>query len=132
MPDLFPHLDYSPKMLRRLDQGIGIIGAAAIVNVAHLPAYKSAEFKVVAITDKDHGRVAATAHNYARHGLDPYCTSSDPIHREPRSTLREALLRRFLNPNVHTVDESGRTLAWLLTDPAVADATGKYFEERQP
>lgn len=61
----YPRLDYKPKMSRRTDHGIGIIGAGGIVNYAHLPAYKKAGFKVVAITDqklayaertaKDHG-----------------------------------------------------------------------------
>ena len=40
------------------------------------------------------------------------------------------LLRRFVTPNVHTVDESGASLAQLLTAPALADTTGKYFEGR--
>ena len=41
------------------------------------------------------------------------------------------LLRRFLMPNVHTVEESGASLARLLTDPTLADTTGKYFEGRR-
>lgn len=38
------------------------------------------------------------------------------------------LLRRFLTPNVHTVEESGASLAWLLTDPTLSGTNGKYFE----
>jgi NAD(P)-dependent dehydrogenase (short-subunit alcohol dehydrogenase family) len=38
------------------------------------------------------------------------------------------LLRRVHHPNVHTVRESGDALARLVTDPALADVTGKYFE----
>ncbi len=41
------------------------------------------------------------------------------------------LLRRFMNPNVHTVEESGASLSWLLTDPSLANTTGKYFMERK-
>ena len=41
------------------------------------------------------------------------------------------LLRRFLTSNVHTVEESGASLARLLTDPTLADTTGKYFEGRR-
>lgn len=41
------------------------------------------------------------------------------------------LLRRVLTPNIHTAKESGDALAWLLTDPTLADITGKYFEGRQ-
>jgi hypothetical protein len=41
------------------------------------------------------------------------------------------LLRRATNPNVHTVSESGDALAELLTDPALAGTTGRYFEGRR-
>jgi NAD(P)-dependent dehydrogenase (short-subunit alcohol dehydrogenase family) len=38
------------------------------------------------------------------------------------------LLRRVMSPNVHTPAESGAALARLVTDPALAGVTGKYFE----
>lgn len=38
------------------------------------------------------------------------------------------LLRRFLTPNVHTVEESGAALARLMTDPLLGSTSGKYFE----
>jgi NAD(P)-dependent dehydrogenase (short-subunit alcohol dehydrogenase family) len=42
------------------------------------------------------------------------------------------LLRRmYKNSNVHTVEESGGSMARMLTDPALAGTTGKYFQERQ-
>jgi NAD(P)-dependent dehydrogenase (short-subunit alcohol dehydrogenase family) len=41
------------------------------------------------------------------------------------------LLRRVMNPHVHTVRESGDALAALLTDPALAGTTGRYFEGRR-
>jgi NAD(P)-dependent dehydrogenase (short-subunit alcohol dehydrogenase family) len=41
------------------------------------------------------------------------------------------LLRRVMNPNIHTVKDSGDALARLLTDPAVAGTTGRYFEGRR-
>ena len=31
-------------------------------------------------------------------------------------------------PNIHTVEESAGPLAQLLTDPALAGTTGRYFE----
>jgi NAD(P)-dependent dehydrogenase (short-subunit alcohol dehydrogenase family) len=40
------------------------------------------------------------------------------------------LLRRFVTPNVNTPQESGASLARLLTDPTLAGTTGKYFEGR--
>ncbi len=53
MTDIFPHLEYKPKLPQRLDHGIGIVGAGGIVNYAHLPAYKKAGFRVVGITDRN-------------------------------------------------------------------------------
>lgn len=41
------------------------------------------------------------------------------------------LLRRFLTPNVHTVQESGAALARLMTDPLLGSKSGKYFEGRK-
>jgi NAD(P)-dependent dehydrogenase (short-subunit alcohol dehydrogenase family) len=46
-------------------------------------------------------------------------------------THAKPLLRRFYTPNVHTVEESGASLARLLIDPALANTTSKYFEERR-
>jgi NAD(P)-dependent dehydrogenase (short-subunit alcohol dehydrogenase family) len=45
--------------------------------------------------------------------------------------LLAPLLRRAGNSNIHTVEESGDALARLLTDPALASTTGRYFEGRR-
>jgi predicted dehydrogenase len=81
MPEPFPHLDYAPKMPRKLDRGIGIVGAGAIINYAHLPAYKSARFNVVAITDKNYERAAQTAQD---HGISQVYSSVEELLRDPR------------------------------------------------
>jgi len=41
------------------------------------------------------------------------------------------LLRRVLTPNVHTLEESGGSLAWLATAPELSNTTGKYFDQRE-
>jgi predicted dehydrogenase len=64
MSNAYPALDFKPEMPRRLDHGIGIVGAGGVVNYGHLPAYARAGFKVVAITDKDRGRAEQTAKAY--------------------------------------------------------------------
>ena len=61
MSEVFPHLDYKPKMPRKLDRGIAIVGAGGIVNYAHLPAYKKAGFRVVGITDRNREVAEKTA-----------------------------------------------------------------------
>jgi len=65
MPEIFPHLDYKPKLPTRLDHGIGIVGAGGIVNYAHLPAYKKAGFKVVGVTDRDQEKAERTAKEHS-------------------------------------------------------------------
>ena len=64
MPDLALDLDYKPKLGKKQDYGIGIIGAGAIVNAAHLPAYRKAGFHVVGITDLDRDRADETARQF--------------------------------------------------------------------
>src|SRR5882762_9297409 len=79
MTDIFPHLDYKPKLPQRLDHGIGIVGAGGIVNYAHLPAYKKAGFKVVGITDRDRKKAESTA---KEHGIERVYASVDELLRQ--------------------------------------------------
>ena len=46
-------IDVRPKMLRRVDHPIAIVGAGGIVQYAHLPAYRKAGFPVVGLFDRD-------------------------------------------------------------------------------
>lgn len=41
------------------------------------------------------------------------------------------LLRRLLNPNIHSPQESGEAMAWLAVGDVPADASGKYFEGKK-
>jgi predicted dehydrogenase len=49
-------LDYKPKLPRDRTIGIGIVGAGAIVEACHLPAYRMAGFRVVGLYDIDRGK----------------------------------------------------------------------------
>lgn len=60
MNELFP-LKYRPKLPQKADYGVGIIGAGQIVNQAHLPAYRKAGFRVLAITDLNRAAAQETA-----------------------------------------------------------------------
>jgi len=62
IPEL--ELDYAPKLGNKIDYGIGIVGAGAIINVAHLPAYRKAGFRVVGITDINRERAVETAQKF--------------------------------------------------------------------
>jgi predicted dehydrogenase len=79
MAEVFPHLDYKPKMPRRIDQGIGIVGAGGIVNCGHLPAYKAAGFKVVGIVDRNTQQAEKTA---MVHGIAKTYATPDELFRD--------------------------------------------------
>ena len=81
MDDILPHLEYSPILPKRLDHGIGIIGAGGIVNYAHLPAYKKAGFKVVGITDRESDRAERTA---KEHSIPRVFASVDELLADPQ------------------------------------------------
>lgn len=59
--DLGFELDYRPRVGKRTDFGIAIVGSGAIVRASHLPAYRLAGFNVVGITSRTpaHARAAA-------------------------------------------------------------------------
>lgn len=80
MADAFPHLDDKPRMPRRTDHGIGIVGAGGIVNYAHLPAYKKAGFKVLGITDKNREQAERTARD---HGIPRVYPSLQDLLHDP-------------------------------------------------
>ena len=80
MADIFPHLDYKPKLPQRLDHGIGIVGAGGIVNYAHLPAYKKAGLRVVGITDRNREQAERTA---KEHGIAKVYVSVEELLRHP-------------------------------------------------
>lgn len=64
----------------RYRRGIGIVGAGAIVDGAHLPAYRGAGLPVLGIFDTDSARAHAVAE---RHGVREY-TSLDDLLADPR------------------------------------------------
>src|ERR1700758_4265442 len=80
MADIFPHLDYKPKLPQRMDHGIGIVGAGGIVNYAHLPAYKQVGFKVIGITDQNREKAERTA---KEHSIEKVCVSVEELLRVP-------------------------------------------------
>src|ERR1700740_3683895 len=80
MPEVFPRLDYKPKLPQRLDHGIGIVGAGGIVNYAHLPAYKKAGFKIVGITDQNREKAERTA---GEHGIPKVYESLGELIADP-------------------------------------------------
>jgi predicted dehydrogenase len=77
----FPTFDLSLPAPKDLSRGIGIVGAGAIVNAAHLPAYRKAGFSVVGLADANAETARATA---ARHGVATVYDSVDALIADPR------------------------------------------------
>ncbi len=64
MTTVDPHYDYASEYAGH-DRGIGIVGAGAIVEAAHLPAYEMADFAVVGVHDRDVERAREVARESA-------------------------------------------------------------------
>jgi predicted dehydrogenase len=78
MIDLFGQVSQACRIHVPPDQrkGIAIVGAGAIVDVAHLPAYRRGGLRIIGITDLDHDRARAVAE---RHGVDRVYSDLDHL-----------------------------------------------------
>lgn len=77
-----PDLDYLPLKPRRLDWGMGCVGAGFIMRDCHLVAYRNAGFRVVAIATRPQGR--ARAEEVARlHGIPRVYSTVEELLEDP-------------------------------------------------
>jgi predicted dehydrogenase len=120
MSDLFPNLDHKPKMPRNTDRGIGIVGAGGIVNYAHLPAYKKAGFKVVAITDKNHEQAERTA---KQHGIPKVYTTVGELLRDREVEIADVAV--YPSEQVEIVAQASAAGKHLLCQKPFADEYAK-------
>jgi predicted dehydrogenase len=58
-------LDYLPRWPKRREAGIGCVGAGFIMRDCHLPAYRKAGFRPVAVTSRSGEHAAALAQTFA-------------------------------------------------------------------
>lgn len=72
----FPALPVLPRLEKPDRYGIALIGAGAIVNAAHLPAYHKAGFRVEGIMDLDRQRATQAA---SRFGLGKIYSTVDEL-----------------------------------------------------
>jgi len=75
LAELLP-IDYAPRIPSKADYGIGMIGAGQIVNQAHLPAYRKAGFRVLAIVDQNRAAAEETARRF---GIPRVCESIEEL-----------------------------------------------------
>ncbi len=90
-------LDYKPRVPSRTDYGIGLIGAGQIVNQAHLPAYKKAGFRVLAITDQNRDAAENTA---ARFGIPRVCEAVEELLLIPEIQIIDIAVPARHNPEL--------------------------------
>ncbi len=87
--------DYKPKLPDKADYGIGIIGGGQIVNQAHLPAYRKAGFRVLAINDRDRNAAARTA---AAFDIPSVCDTAEELLRRGDISIVDIAVPAVHNP----------------------------------
>jgi len=87
--------NYKPKLPDKSDYGIGVIGAGQIVNQAHLPAYKKAGFRVLAITDVDETAAAKTARAF---DIASVCQTAEELLGRPEISIVDIAVPAVHNP----------------------------------
>src|SRR5437762_190879 len=73
-------LNYRPRLPRRKDAGIGCLGAGFIMRDCHLPAYRQAGFRPVAIASRQVARAREVA---ALHGIAAVHESYEGVLADP-------------------------------------------------
>jgi predicted dehydrogenase len=120
LPDVFPRLNYKPKLPQRMDRGIGIVGAGGIVNYAHLPAYKKAGFRVVGITDRNREQAERTA---KEHGIGKVYGSVAELLRQPEIEIVDIAV--YPAEQVAIVEQAAAAGKHLLCQKPFADEYAK-------
>jgi len=120
MPDIFPHLDYKPKLPLRMDHGIAIVGAGGIVNYAHLPAYKKAGFNVVGVTDKNLDQARRTARE---HGIPKVYNSLDELLGDKSVEIADVAV--YPSVQVEIIEQATAAGKHLLCQKPLADEYAK-------
>src|SRR6476619_4810298 len=64
-PGVLLDLDYKPKIPQNKAMGIGIVGAGAIVQACHLPAYRMGGLRIVGIYDIERVHAVKAAQDFA-------------------------------------------------------------------
>jgi predicted dehydrogenase len=112
-------------------RAIALVGAGAIADVAHLPAYTAGGLEVVGIFDVDSGRAKAVA---GRHGVERVYGSLDELLGDPGAEVidiaipaaeQPAVIRRCLDAGRHVLGQKP-----FAPSPEVALSLAEYAAER--
>ena len=122
----FDDLGHLPPMPRRLDRGIGLVGAGFIARDCHLPSYAEAGFRVVGI----HSRTRSTADEVARlRGIRHVRDSIEELVGDPEVEIVDVAIPPAEQPEVirRILAASGNVLGILAQKPLaleLSEATG--------
>jgi predicted dehydrogenase len=81
----------------KTDYGIGVIGCGGIVNYAHLPAYKTSGFRVLACYDRDQEAAERTARE---HGIPRVAASIDDLLDDPEIAIVDIAVTPWDQPQI--------------------------------
>ncbi len=90
-------LDYKPKLPSKADYAIGLVGAGQIANQAHLPAYRKAGFRVMAVMDVSPAAAAITASAF---GIPHVCANLDEMLDMPDIDIIDFAVPACHNPDL--------------------------------
>jgi predicted dehydrogenase len=119
MPQLID-IDYKPRLPKNKSTGIGIVGAGAIVQACHLPAYRLAGFNVMGIYDVEQNKAAALSEEFAIKNV--YSSLEELLQNPEIEVIDIAIPAKYQPDVVERVAASGKHL--LCQKPL-----GESFEE---
>jgi len=116
VPELDLSLDYSPRLPRRKDFGIGCFGAGFIMRDCHLVAYRQVGFNPVAIASRNPSHAYAVAH---AHGIPRWHASEAELLADPAVEVLDIAVPPDVQPAVlrRAVDHAGHIRAILAQKP---------------
>jgi len=120
MSDFVLPIDEHPRLPRKRDYGIALVGAGGIVNYAHLPAYRQAGFNVVGITDLHREKAEQTA---KAHGIPRVYDNLEELLGDPKVAIVDVAV--FPQQQLRIVEQAAAAGKHLLCQKPLSD---KYAE----
>ncbi|QNK55284.1 Gfo/Idh/MocA family protein [Paenibacillus sp. PAMC21692] len=90
-------LDYKPKLPKDLSCGIGIVGAGAIVQACHLPAYRMGGLNIIGIYDVDRDKAEAIARQF---GIPHVFDTVERMLEHPDITIIDIAIPAKFQPSI--------------------------------
>ncbi|MBI4552861.1 MAG: Gfo/Idh/MocA family oxidoreductase [Candidatus Latescibacteria bacterium] len=111
-------IDYRPQLPDRRDYGIGLVGCGGIANGAHLPAYRTCGYRVVACCDVRPEAAESTAQKF---GIPKWTADLDEVLSDPdvqivdlavHASQRRPLVERIAAAGKHILSQKPFAMHW--------------------